>query len=721
MIELKEQSNFARNILVNKLKDELLGPGSENSLPNREHEIITDFPEVRYSVGVLFPQKNIIAADNDEIPILNESEDSEIDIDESNELDMVFSNDERYEGNIADDLQDDTLDEAVALSTQNRPSSMGLTFFINSNVDYIKLHISFATYQKTEWNDCLSPYNGSMSENDISLSSAGLYIRLENGFLKLNRPFTRKDARLIHNANTIPDQVFIDAIYKLANQCGSKGFKRIPHEATVDINLSDTNSCEVIGIDGVEFAKLVAVKHDSEDGLVSITVMLVNNNEGDYSGTNSIFQPSITISTALNPHIRFVSYANRMINEDDAEEQSLALLYMNKPQYASGHGTSVKWDINDKGLGKISTDMLPVSIVPQMDFDYALKKGKVERKSLSMKYLSDLDTTEKHIKLKAICQLILAYEEWINDIKEEAKQLNDKYKTAADNHIEQCLEVLKRMKDGLNLLETDEYVYNAFQLSNRAMFMQLIHRRMQNNVKVDIYPGDKDIQVKLNALDYRQEDNQYSECIWRPFQLAFLLVNLSSLSNSEHEERNLVDLIWFPTGGGKTEAYLGLTAFTIFYRRLKYLPESGGTAVIMRYTLRLLASQQFSRASTLICACEYIRNDCTSRRPKYPRYNLGKEPITIGLWIGGDHTPNKNCGNDQHMGAREFLNKLDNADANSLKDQKDKFNKFQVLKCPWCGTKMVKDVDKTGRRMIGDWGYRMGDNRHFYLRCPQEG
>ena len=200
----------------------------------------------------------------------------------------------------------------------------------------------------------------------------------------------------------------------------------------------------------------------------------------------------------------------------------MALLYRNKPQYAPGHSTSVNWHINDDGLGEIFTDMLPVSMVPQMDFEYVLKTGKVERKSLSMKYLSDLDSTEKHVKLKAICQLILAYEEWINDIKEKAKGLSNKYKVAADTHIQQCSEVLKHMKDGLKLLETDEVVYNAFQLSNRAMFMQLIHRHMQIKIKGDIYPGDKTIQDKLHNLDYQQEDNQYSECVWRPFQLAFL-------------------------------------------------------------------------------------------------------------------------------------------------------------------------------------------------------
>jgi hypothetical protein len=718
MVNIQE-CNIARDFIVSRLKDELLGPGSENSLPDREHEIITDYPEVRYSVGVLYPQKNIMAADNDEVSTSGESEDNDEVDDEQDENNTVLSNDDRYEGNIADDLQDDTLDEAVALSTQYRPSSMGMTFFVDRDVNYIKINISFATYRKNEWKDCLIPYGGTMTADDISNSSAGMYIKLEDGFLKLNCPFTRKDAHLIDNTDKVPDRGFIDAIYKLASQSGSKGFKRIPHEAIVEINFTESTSFEEIGLDSVDFAKLVAVKNYTEHGLISITVMLMNNNEGDYLGTNSIFQPSITINTVVNPHFHFVSYANRIISEEDKEELSLALLYMNKQQYASGHGTSVKWSINEMGLGEISTDILPISIVPQMDFEYAFKNGKVDKKSLSMKFLSDLDDTDKQVKLNAINQLINTYEEWINDICGKAKQLNDKYKTAAEDHIKQCFEVLNRMKNGLELLESDGDIYNVFQLTNRAMFMQLIHRRMQDDYKVDVYPGDKNVQNKLLNLDYRQEDNQLSKCIWRPFQMAFLLINLNSLSNSEHKERDLVDLIWFPTGGGKTEAYLGLTAFSIFYRRLKHLPESGGTTVIMRYTLRLLASQQFSRASTLICACEYIRLDCNLRRSKYPHYNLGKEPITIGLWIGGDHTPNKNCGNDQYMGAREFFDKLNNAEVNSLKDQKDKFNKFQVLKCPWCGTKMVKD--ESGRHMIGDWGYRMRDNRHFYLRCPQTG
>ncbi len=107
-------------------------------------------------------------------------------------------------------------------------------------------------------------------------------------------------------------------------------------------------------------------------------------------------------------------------------------------------------------------------------------------------------------------------------------------------------------------------------------------------------------------------------------------MNLASMSQRGGDERKMVDLIGFPTGGGKTEAYLGLTAFAVFWRRLDN-PQNGGTTALMRYTLRLLATQQHQRAASLICACELIRREREE--------DLGTTPISIGLWVGGDVTP----------------------------------------------------------------------------------
>jgi hypothetical protein len=262
---------------------------------------------------------------------------------------------------------------------------------------------------------------------------------------------------------------------------------------------------------------------------------------------------------------------------------------------------------------------------------------------------------------------------------------------------------------GIGALENNENAWNAFLLADRAMYMQREQLRLQaRTANVDRYPDDGELSDLLEKTDYySSEDKHY----WRPFQIAFILLNIDSAIRDDSPERDIVDLIWFPTGGGKTEAYLFLTAFVIFFRRLTHPDVSAGTAVIMRYTLRLLAAQQFTRASTLICACEFIRRDCAARKHRYPVYALGDEEITIGLWIGGEHTPNRNDG------AKKCLDKLLAATAGSVRSDKERHNKFQVLKCPWCGTKLVKDA-KNGK-LIGQWGYRMRDSKHFYLSCPQ--
>src|SRR5690606_37491881 len=136
---------------------------------------------------------------------------------------------------------------------------------------------------------------------------------------------------------------------------------------------------------------------------------------------------------------------------------------------------------------------------------------------------------------------------------------------------------------------------------------------------------------------------------WRPFQLAFQLIVLDSLQDATSEERDVLDLLWFPTGGGKTEAYLALSAFEIILRRLRYGDSGGGTTVLMRYTLRLLTAQQFERCSTLVSVLEHMRKAA-------PDLGLGDMPISLGLWVGSDTTPNRVDNEyDRSPGAKQLL------------------------------------------------------------------
>jgi hypothetical protein len=184
---------------------------------------------------------------------------------------------------------------------------------------------------------------------------------------------------------------------------------------------------------------------------------------------------------------------------------------------------------------------------------------------------------------------------------------------------------------------------DSFRLMNAAMFMQLWHSVKVKQDAVNSFINDEAFE-HFNFSFYKDiaEDKLFSKTEsagWRAFQLAFILLNLDGIFKPEDDAKwekrnNWVDLVWFPTGGGKTEAYLGLIALTIINRRKEYKEIGGGTAAIMRYTLRLLTMQQFQRASLVIMALELIR--------RWGNFELGNEPINIGLWVGKNSIPNSN-------------------------------------------------------------------------------
>lgn len=731
--KIKTDMISAREQYIGMIKTELLGPGSEFSIPDAEHELISVSPTSRYYVGVLFPQGVAVEQDNDET--MQQSDDDLEDEDgasatESQAEDEGEAAGERsdsyVEGDDADDVNfvtdEENLDDEISMSSQYKPSSMGVTFLAKGDVERVHVRLSFATYRKAKISECKVPYSPEMHRSapvPEALSDIVEFVP-ETGLLTLKREVKYAEVReFFENDDKDKPSPLKGRIYRLAKYCSS-GYVREPHK--VDDVILDFSGGDYVDnestqkLDGTK-AKLVAIRHRVSDDTASVTVMLVNGNKKSSMGSAScIFQPKLEIYTEDNGFVFAESSVGADVNEMDAEELSLNLLYRHKKTYATGLGTSVDWKIDGDGRGRLWTDFFPEREIPRVSC-FLPENDKIKESELSMKYLSDLDGTAKDEKLSSMRKLVDLYKQWVEGLEQTAKDLDPQYKSAASKNIGECKEAYKRMYAGIDTLAHNDNAYNAFMLANRAMFMQRIHIAKQAEMaaeNADRYPNDGDIQEWLEGLDYYTESD--GKCRWYPFQIAFLLMDVNSIVNEKSSERKLVDLIWFPTGGGKTEAYLGLTTFTIFYRKLTYPKASAGTAVIMRYTLRLLAAQQFTRASTLICACEYIRQYSNLKTSKYPAYQLGDEPITIGLWIGGEHTPNTN---DK---AREHLGYLTRAEWDSVKYAKDQHNKFQVLKCPWCGTKMV--MDAKDKQLVGSWGYGMDGqrrNRHFYLRCTHDG
>lgn len=706
----------ARERYISLVKAELLGPGSEISIPDIEHELISASPDKRYSVGVLYTKFNKFQMDNNDTARVEVDADTEDSIEDDPTADTSGGDSDIYSESTT---EEENLDEEIGLAAQNMPSSMGITFLVSGNIEELICHVGFGTYRRATVTDCRVPFRPITTSVEAYSVPMGVdsyaYFDKEEGCLKINKKeLTRNDVYTLKEKDILDsdEDGLISALYKLSDQF-RKGYVRIPHslDVVIDFKIGDyvDNNQE---LDGTK-AKITALKRRISDTLYSITVMLVNDDEQDSRGERCLFQPSIKISSKDNNFV-FQEFSQLIdFKYLDKEEKSLELQYRNKKVYGSGLGTSVNWEIDDNGNGTIYNDFFPIVEVPSMDFTIP-NDAHVDKQALSMKYLSDLNDNAKETKIKNLSSIVDAYEAWIENLEHRIPGLEEKFHDVASDNIHGCRLALNRMYKGLDALNNDENAWNAFMLANRAMFMQRVHLSLQAQTsQKDRYPYDEELTDLLDAIDYCSEkgitSNQY---YWRPFQIAFLLMSVDSIINDNSEDRSIVDLIWFPTGGGKTEAYLGLTAFTIFYRRLSNLEKSNGTTVIMRYTLRLLAAQQFTRAATLICACEYIREDATSRRPRYKKYKLGDSEISIGLWIGHDHIPNTN--ND----AKKHLKDLIDATPQSLQYMKDRHNKFQVLKCPWCGTKMTKD--RTSHGIKGTFGYRMRNNRHFELFCPQE-
>lgn len=729
--EIRRSLVDSRDEYINMIKCELLGPGSEFATPDIKCELISSNPLSRYSIGILYPQGNQVCQDNNEIMPTMESDEN---ISDNNFLieevqlskpvlrksgsDRVYKPEETTEDNIGDETSENGLEEEIELSAQYMPSSMGITFFVKGTAETVHGKVSFGTYRNAKLTDCVVPYIPVGERTDYVVPPEFSHLMVydkETKVFRLLKQIQKKEIKDILERDTLSEMdyaIIKQPAYRLAELCRS-AYVREPHDnIEFDLDFAKNNYIDANKAIDDTTLNITALRTKISDEIWSLTIMLVNGLvESPAKAYNCIYQPILKISSSNNTFVFSESAVQADINDMDVEDRVLELLYRKQKIYATGLGVSADWNIDKNGVGDIWSEYFPISEVPPMTFDLP-ENDKITINQLSMKYLSDLDKTDKAIKLRSLRNLLDLYKAWTVELDGKASSLELKYQSAAAKNIAECKRACERMYSGLASIDSNESAYAAFVLANRAMFMQRVHLRMhQQTSDIDRYPGDEEIATLLRNMDYYKQDDK--DCRWRPFQIAFLLLDINSIINDESPERDIVDLIWFPTGGGKTEAYLGLTAFSIFYRRLTHLSESGGTAVIMRYTLRLLAAQQFTRAATLICACEYIREACENRNTHYPIYSLGKESITIGLWIGGNHIPNRNDDALYHL-----KKLLDVRDYFCVRNEKDRHNKFQVLKCPWCGTKLVKD--EKNKKLVGSWGYHMRNGKHFYMSCTHE-
>lgn len=420
-------------------------------------------------------------------------------------------------------------------------------------------------------------------------------------------------------------------------------WKRVPLEEqtfNVDPSKPTTDRRENVA-DGLQL--FCRVRPPTGDGHVSITVGLINIRDatrGSLRDADSFFQPRIHVSDIDGSPV-FVERLAHAPTVSDEDLLSYRLLYRHARSFGTGHGCSVDWTA-DPG-DETRAVSIRSSFIPQYNLRLAETNPNIQADSLTMSFLAE---AEKPAVLDDLREFCGAYETWIDGLGGQKASLEEDLRGTAERQIEGCREALERMRRGIDLLKRDGSAWSSFQLANEAML----------NVRA------RTVWLRGNKATPSPVTDQRHR--WRPFQLAFILLCLEGITDANSKDRQLADLLWFPTGGGKTEAYLGLIAYVVFLRRLRHSDRGGGVTALMRYTMRLLTIQQFERAALLIATCEHIRR---------ARSDLGDEPISIGLWIGKGGTPNT------LRDARLSLDKIRSG------QPVEEANPVQLHSCPWCG------------------------------------
>ena len=537
--------------------------------------------------------------------------------------------------------ESDSSDEIDAASNQSLvPSSLGMTFCVAGDVNRIEIEVRWGRYER-------------LSNEDHEI--------------------TKANGQKVKVWQRIP--------------CGGKIVLPliegvIPHQAP-DSEFSE-----------VRVQGSIRAKNANGDRLV--TLFLVNAQEEPDTNRDMawVFQPELIVRSEKDASKRAIFRRRPVLDADgmDPEREALEMIYRNRVEFAVGHGVAVHAETSDDVTlaTEVRTTVMPqyevqVTETPGLDLcDRTAMREMVSSGLLDMQRLANLEVNPL---VEALTMLTKDYSAWIDEQRIRIGGEVTGYDTQSQLAMDRCQEISIRLQQGIDTLRTNENALAAFRFANKAMATQ----RVRSQYALAMRRGEDVTIEKFDVLKNRS---------WRPFQLAFLLLSIPSLADPSHPDRvqpveAYADLLWFPTGGGKTEAYLGVAAFTMAIRRMQGnlggYDSSRGLAVIMRYTLRLLTLQQFQRATALICAMEVLRREAIENGDK----SLGTEPFTIGLWVGNKVTPGKT--EDSHR-AIEDLRNPGKYNAGSA-------SPAQLTSCPWCGSEVKADrdveVDKgTGRTFV---------------------
>lgn len=619
---MADRSKYAevRQKVIDAIRTDLIGPISPE-------EVLNENPRYSYLVGILEPQRDENAPDENE---------QEID------ADIDYNNEESFTGGEDDD------NEPISTTRFQLPSSIGISFYVERSLDCIDLDVTWGDYA----------------------CSTEKYIG--------------KDEK--EHSRTV--------------------YKRIPEKETITIKFNDFGRTKEYPLVQDSNVYVHVSRIPLKEGYSLVTAYVVNKRNSSSDIESLMFQVGIKAYRKDGSSVFVAEHICRNVLAADE------FYFEQRPIMGRGRGCAATWGNTEDGR----TDYVESAFIPE----YEYPSVSAALKGFAPTYFSTWQMAAKRNKSETIQKLNMladSYENWINDTLVSSSRMRDlsfqdKIGNAVINH---CQEALRRIREGIHIIETDSTSFEAFSFMNSVIFMQ---NSMKN------YAKKHGAGIECNFKDFIDPNNTENEFAWRPFQMAFILMNLKGIVYPEDSERDIVDLLYFPTGGGKTEAYLGLMAFTIANRRLRASDtdeynRDGGVTIILRYTLRLLTTQQRDRITKMIVAAEIVRRN--------PKNNLryGTEPISIGFWVGSSVTPNR------------FDDLRENPKSPYTAGNQRNLIYKQLLTCPCCGSPLTKDdfyIDpdrKSVEIYCSDkhcFFYKYKDNRisipvymvdeEIYAKCP---
>ena len=645
--ELGHSSASARAGLVEVLKRELIGPAEGDT------EILTTPPDDRYLLGRIAPTRLTGAADDLEAAA-------------STGAPVTGVEEEMTNATAEEDPGEDTDDEPVRRGLMI-PASLGLRFQVPADpaeLESITVHISWGTYESTGRDDAEAPASSS-----APASSRGSHITRY-------RRIPHHHSLPLRLADLTPgrtqDYVLEDDVtlrvdsYRDTSPAGGPGGRYLIELALCNDQITPRR----IPVHAWMFQTQIHVDADNRDVFLPVH--------------DPLLPPAPGVQPASDP-----------------EEARLELQYRDRLEFAVGRTCSADWSVRKPAPGEsalrraflVRTTWMPTVETPQT------AATPVQGAELNMRTLAAAAEFQDAVPLRAALEPIVgAYAAWLGEQEAVVAALPEHLRDTGAEALAEALQVRDQLTEGIDHLLTDPEARRCFAFMNRVMADQRVRSQIAAARAVDSGLSVEEAEARVLAGGYPHH--------WRVFQLAFILMQLPALTDPALPRRSgdlaAAQLLFFPTGGGKTEAYLGLAAYAFAIRRRQGLLDTpdgpidgrAGVTVLMRYTLRLLTSQQFQRATTLVCAAELARREDPA--------TWGAEPFRIGLWVGTAVSPKR------VREAEEELRRLRERGGGAG----HRFSALQLGHCPWCGLALSpNDV------VVGDVG---ASADRVVVRCPDE-